>query len=78
MKTKFDELFPNGICFDTAGHGTLMQDRYNELSEESIAYIETATLMHHERYKMLLDVRKGIAEDYWIKDIEELLEKARV
>lgn len=88
MKTKFNELFPNGICFDTAGHGTLMQDRYNELDDGKIDYIETATLMHHEMYEMLLkqselmgfldeQTHPNIELDAVKYEIDRLLAKAR-
>ena len=86
METKFYKLFPNGICFDTAGHGTLMQDRYNELDDEKIKYIENATYMHHEMYKMLESLVEKIeevivCEGHYFNDedkkIKSLLEKAR-
>jgi hypothetical protein len=51
MKEKFNELFPYGIDFDSAGHGTLMQNRYDELGENQIEYIENATLNFADMYK---------------------------
>jgi hypothetical protein len=83
MREKFNELFPYGIDFDSAGHGTIMQNRYDELGENQIEYIENATLAHADMYEMLklaISLMDGDSiEDftYQYKEIESLLKRAR-
>ena len=60
MKEKYKELFPNGICFDGAMHGTLMQNRYDELGQEQINYIEDATLNFADMYEMLDSLKEDL------------------
>jgi hypothetical protein len=78
MKEKFNKLFPYGIDFDSANHGALMQNRYDELDENQIEYIENSTLNFADMYEML----EALKEDYPIShpvsiEIDQLLKRAR-
>lgn len=83
MKDKFKKLFPNGIDFDSSTHGALMQNRYDELGQEQINYIEDATLNFADMYEMLelaMSLMDGDSiEDftYQYKEIESLLKRSR-
>lgn len=67
MRDKYKKLFPNGIDFDSAVHGTLMQNRYDELGQEQINYIEDATLNFADMYKHIeedIEILKRQAKQY--------------
>lgn len=78
MKDKYRKLFPNGIDFYSAMHGTLMQNRYDELGQEQINYIEDATLHFADMYEMLESTlfNEDLSDEYYNK-IESLLKRAR-
>lgn len=78
MEDKFENLFPCGVDFDTAGSGTLMQNRCSELGREQIDYIENATVNFSELYEMLGSVYINFElGDRFEKEIESVLKRAR-
>jgi hypothetical protein len=86
MKDKFNELFTYGIDFDSAGHNTLMQNRYDELGENQIEYIENATLNFADMYEMLEQSKEmlinihrntgSLGAKAKVEEIEQLLKRA--
>ena len=60
MKDKFNKLFPNGLDFDTDVSESALLDRYNQLTNDHVKYIENATLNFADMYEML----ESLQEDY--------------
>lgn len=53
MENKSKKLFPYGVCFEVSNNGYLMQDRYGEMDDEKVNYIENAVIMYDEVVNLL-------------------------